>query len=315
MRNGAQAGTSVVGGSGTLRRLWDLQAKQQHDLGIDPRCLNELDRRIASGDLILNLHEEVSELGRVIARYKRHILASAPIALDNVGEEIADILKLTFTVAQLHGMTMEQVVEAFVRKTLVVTSRAEGERLQLQTNTRIICTDLDDVVCDLSPWHSELDRLRGNAPANARTLQMMEAWRDDWYQSGKFKDMEAVPGAAETLGELSQSGFKIIIITARPQWQYKRIHADTLEWLDLHGVPHDLILFGKDKLELLYAHVAPAWPTAFIEDHERNVRHLSAAGVRVLLFDTPRNQGVEALEGVTRVIGWDGVRKAMEECL
>ena len=110
---------------------------------------------------------------------------------------------------------------------------------------------------------------------------------------------------------LKKSGYTLVIVTARPQWQYKRLYADTLEWLDKHGVPHDHILFNKDKLEAVHAHLAPAWPVAFIEDHERNAKALADAGVNVLLFDRPHNRDVVDGERIRRVSGWSAVLEAL----
>lgn len=294
-----------------LFRMWETQAEQQRLLGQDPRMLGDVDRRRVSADLILGLHEEVTELQRLTSHYKKHILSTPAADPHNVADEIADILKLTLSIAQLHGLELPEVVEAFHRKTNVVASKAEGERLRLKSQTKLICVDLDDVVCDLRAWHEEESRLRGGAERNGRTLQMIEAWKADWHASGRFRRMPVIEGAPEALRRLKAEGYRIVFITARPQWQYKRIHADTLEWLQEHSVPHDLILFNKDKLEAIHEHLAPAWPVAFIEDHERNARHLSAAGVRVLLFDQPHNRHLPDGENIHRVKSWEEILESL----
>lgn len=297
-----------------LKEMWDAQAKQQRELGLDPRHMNEVDRRVVSGDLVLSMYEELSELQRLTTHYKRHLLAlNGEVDKGNVAEEVADIFKLLMAVAQLHGLDPTDLLEAFHRKTNVVASRAEAQRVRLQSDTKVLCVDMDDVLSDLSPWTEELTRLQGGAPQNARTLQMMEAWKDEWHSSGRFGELDPIDGAAEAMRTVCGWGWKVVIITARPQWQYKRIHADTLEWLQRHDMPHHLILFGKDKVELIFQHIAPAWPVAFVEDHERNARHLSAAGVNVLLFDTPRNQHIEDTDGITRVVGWLATLEKLEE--
>jgi uncharacterized HAD superfamily protein len=108
-------------------------------------------------------------------------------------------------------------------------------------------------------------------------------------------------------------GFKIVILTARPQWQYKRLYGDTIDWLERHNIPADFILFNKDKVEALHAHLAPAWPTLIVEDHPRNVSALSAAGVNVLLFNCRHNQEYQEPEGVSRVSDWSEVVAAFRE--
>jgi len=296
-----------------LLRMWEIQKQQQADLGLDPRYMNGVNKRVAAGELIQGLYEELSELQRYASTYKRHILSVEGVNKGNVTEEIVDVLKLLISVAQLHGISPVDLVSAFERKTRVIAAKAEGQRVELCVNTKVLCVDMDDVIADLSPWVKEQQELRGDAPMNAKTMQLVEAWKGDWYRLGRFLELRPIEGASTALGVVKSWGWKVIIITARPQWQYKRIYADTLEWLRAHEVPHDLILFNKDKVEAIYDHISPAWPVAFVEDQERNAVQLSAAGVKVLLFDTERNQDFVLPNGVQRVANWTEVLLALEK--
>jgi hypothetical protein len=172
---------------------------------------------------------------------------------------------------------------------------------------------LDDVVCDLSTWADELSHLRGAAPMNSRTLELVESFKDDFYTQGRFAELPPVPGAAAALRALKAAGETIVIVTARPAWQYSRLYADTLSWLERYSVPHDLILFNKDKAEAIHKDLSPAWPRAFIEDHPRNALSLAAIGINVLLFDRPNNQDVRETALIKRVVGWNGVMEALKQ--
>lgn len=299
-----------------LKRMWEAQAEQQRDLGLDPASLAAVERRDVVHDLLLNLHEEIGELQRQSGgAYKRHLLTAAAgsgFDPDNVADGVADVLKLVVALAQLHGLSHERIERAFMDKTRVVRARAAGERARLGREV-VLCTDMDDVICDLSCWRDELIAATGGGTPNGDLHAREEAWKDEWYRSGRFRDMPPIPGAAESLREVAKWGWRIVIVTARPQWQYKRIHSDTLEWLHAHGVPHHLILFGKDKVELIHHHLSPAWPVAFVEDYERNAKALSGAGVPVLLFDQPHNRNAPEMARVERVKGWTGVMAKLEE--
>lgn len=296
-----------------LVEIWQAQQEQQAELGMDPRHMNDVDRRRITSDLVLQLHEEASELGRIASTHKRHLLSSPRIDPHNVSEEIADILKTALVIAQLHGLTVSDVVKAFHRKTRVVRSRADGERMRLQSTTRLLCVDMDDVISDLGSWGKQLAEYKVGAEPGKQVWDILEAHKDEFYQDGRFRDMPPIEGAPAALRALKARGWTIVIVTARPQWQYKRLYADTLEWLDKHEVPHDHVLFNKDKVEAVHSHLAPAWPRAFIEDHERNARALADAGIPVLLFDRPHNQGISDAENLTRVSGWDKILEALSE--
>jgi uncharacterized HAD superfamily protein/NTP pyrophosphatase (non-canonical NTP hydrolase) len=291
----------------SLKILWNQQAQQQAELGMSPRNMSAVDRAKATTELVLGLHEEATELAKIGASYKRHILRQPEPDRLNVADAIADILKLTLALAQLHDLSLDDVYDAFLRKTEVVRSRAEGERTRMERDTKLICVDMDDVIADLSGWTAKLEHLKGGAPANDRTWALMESYKDEFYKGGGFRELPAINGAQNALTQLKADGWTIVIVTARPQWQYKRLYADTLWWLNKRDIPHDLILFNKDKVEAVYQHLSPAWPRHFIEDHPKNAIGLADAGMNVVLFDQPHNRAIEANERIHRVVGWDGV--------
>jgi NTP pyrophosphatase (non-canonical NTP hydrolase) len=293
-------------GVNDLESLWRLQAQQQQFLGLDPDDLSDVERRDLADDLVLHLHEEATELGRLSAGYKRHILRAPRPNTTAVAEECADVLKTLLALAQLHGVSLVELVHAFTSKTVLVQRRAMEERLKLENNTRVLVSDLDDVLCDLQPWRDELGIVDDRDVTAVLRLEASENMKNQFYAGGRFREMDAIPGAADALRAAKAAGLKIVIITARPQWQYKRLHADTVFWLDKHKIPCDLLIFDRNKVEALYKHVAPAWPVAFVEDHPDNAGALARVGVNVLLFDQPHNRGL-TIPGTTRVVDWEQV--------
>lgn len=292
-----------------LTWLWETQAQQQRELGLEPSELGDIERRQTLGDLARLLHEEVTELGRLSPSYKRHLLRSPGASSSAVAEECVDVLKTVVAIAQLHGLTLDELVDAFATKTQVVRERAAAERLALAHDSKVLCIDLDDVVFDLGPFRDQLvahDEL--HAPAR---LVASERTKAEFYEGGRFRDLEPIPGAPEALRLIHSAGYMIVAITARPQWQYKRLYGDTVHSLRKHGVPFDLVLFNKDKVEAMYEHVCPAWPVAFVEDMERNAKALAASGVRVLLYDQPHNQSVSAGPNILRVKDWQQITRLL----
>tara|TARA_R110002020_G_scaffold208376_1_gene414088 strand:- start:4083 stop:4451 length:369 start_codon:yes stop_codon:yes gene_type:complete len=90
-----------------------------------------------------------------------------------------------------------------------------------------ICVDLDGTICEnISPGVS-------------------------------YKDVKPLPGAVDTLEELKQRGFYIVIFTARNMRACNnnigRIVARqgkiVIDWLDKYGVPYDELRFGKPHVD------------------------------------------------------------------
>ena len=294
-----------------LNELWELQRGQQSELGLDPRELNDVERRRVHGDLINQLYEEVAELAATQPQYKRHLLVQRDARPIEVAEEVADVLKCVIAVAQLHGLTQADVLDGFRAKTRLISERARQERVRLHDETLVLATDLDDVICDLSDWRRELDVLEDVDHTPARRLEASESMKNSFYVGGRFRDMKPIDGAVDALSDFKAARHKIVIVTARPQWQYKRLYADTVWWLERHSVPYDLLLFARNKVEAICQHVCPAWPRAMVEDHEGNARALADAGVPVLLFDRPHNRRASAWPGVERVGSWSAVKQRM----
>ena len=290
-----------------LDDIWELQAKHQEALGLAPGDLSEPARRVAATELMTLGHEEWSELGRRAPTHKRHVLRMPASSDMDLAEEVADVLKCVVAWSQLYGLSAEQIMEAFRRKTAVMMSRLESEKLELQRDSKLVCVDLDDVTVDIAEWRACLAAARASASSPADIQAAEERFKHDWNESGRFMGCPPVRGAPEALRRIKSRGYAIAYITARPQWQYKRLLGDTLHWLKEHGVPIDLLLFNKDKCEAIYHHIQPAWPRAFVEDHTRNAVALANIGVQVLLFDAPHNQDIAPHPLIQRVYSWDEV--------
>lgn len=292
-----------------LNRMWNIQAVQQEALGLDPKDLGEVEHGRVFGDLIKHLYEETGELSRVVPIHKRHILRMPEARKSAIAEEVADILKLTIAAAQMQGLAPREVYDAFVQKSYVVQQKAEQERLALERSTRVLCFDLDDVIISLEPWRTELGFRDERLLTAPERLDAQEKMKTQFYEGGRFRTCLPLAGAAETLRLAKAAGYTIAIITARPQLQYKRIRSDTVGCLKEHGIPFDILIFNRNKVEALQENISPAWPIFFVEDMERNARELHAANVNVLLFSQPHNAGISLPPGMERISSWEEIAR------
>ena len=146
---------------------------------------------------------------------------------------------------------------------------------------------------------------------NDRTVQLLESLKEDFYRGGGFRDMPPIPGAVEGMRALREMGYKIILVTARPYWQYKRLYADTMYWLKQHDIVYDGILFEKDKAEAIYEHIFPARPKFFIEDRDKHALEVAGIGVPVLLLNYPHNDHIAETELIKRVADWPAIIEAV----
>jgi len=295
-----------------LEAIWDLQRHQQQGFGLDPDVLPIHEREKLLKDLCLGLYEEAQELAREVASHKDHILKQRPVEKGNVIDEVVDIMKYTISIAQVFNIQPEEVLDAFIHKSHEVGSKADSATMELQANTKLLISDLDGCIADLSGFQAELAKARNGAPMNDQMVLALEGLKERYYKNGGFRTLPVIPGAKEALDKVASWGFKIALITARPHWQYKRVYSDTLAWLRENGVKHDLLLFNKDKSEAIYEHIFPARPIAFVEDRDKHALELVNIGVRVLLIDTPDNRTIPTHPLIHRVKDWGEILEWLE---
>lgn len=298
-----------------FEEMWEIQRKQQEELGLDPRSMTQLDKLRVAKDLALGLHEESAALTSIATHYKAHVLKIPKTERGNVAAKAADVLKYLISVCQIHGVRSADLAEEFRRKTDVVADRARGYKMELERGAKLIVTDLDGCVADLSGWQKQLDEAGGNAPMGEGKLKLLESLKEDFYRGGGFRELPAIPGAREALKKMRDAGYGIAIITARPQWQYKRLYADTIEWLKKNGIEYDLILFNKDKAEAIYEHVHPAQPLFFIEDRAKHCLELANIGVRVLHLAGGTSGGIEPHPLIQPVKDWAEIEQRFAEAV
>jgi uncharacterized HAD superfamily protein len=168
--------------------------------------------------------------------------------------------------------------------------------------------DLDGVCYDfVNALHAFAETHLGRElPRNFHVWGFFEEWGIDW--DGFLALMEAgcsagllyhkgdlAPGAAETLQPLHEAGHEIVFVTARGEYAQRA----TRDWLDGHGLYHDLIVGADDtaahRLDIL------------LDDGAHNIERARAEGIFAVIFDQPWNQDAVG----PRVYGWDGFRALM----
>jgi len=289
--------------------LWQRQIEQQRELGEDPSEMTDVEKSRSVKDLLLGLHEEINELSRTAANYKAHVLRAAPVDRSNVLEDTVDIIKYAIAIAQLHGITADEAFAQYMAKSDVVRSQAAGERATMEESTKVFITDMDGCLADLS----ELDAMCAAVDGTPeQKLLDQELIKTRFRANGGFAELPSIPGAPEALRAIKAMGYKIVVITARPHHRHKRLYADTLEWMNKHGVSADLILFERDKAEAICQYVYPARPSYFVEDRTKHAMEIAAIGVPVLLLSSEDNKDAPNDKLIQRVSNWADIVKQLQ---
>jgi hypothetical protein len=292
---------------GKWDEMWRKQEEQQRDdFNLDPCYMNVETKSRVSKDLLLGAWEEMAEFSKEIGKYKPHEIKNRRIERVNILDGCVDVMKYAIAIAQLQGLSSGEVFDYFMEKSNVLSVKARGERLTLDKNTPVVLVDVDGIIADLSVWDEKIGE-HSNVPINEKTVSMLESLKEDFYHDGGFRNLSPVTGAVDGMKELKERGWKLILLSARPYWQYKRVYADTVFWLDKHEIPYDLIIFNKDKAEAIYESVFPAMPSFMLEDRSKHAHEVAKLGIKVLLLDWPFNRGIKNTDMIERANGWDDI--------
>lgn len=123
------------------------------------------------------------------------------------------------------------------------------------------------------------------------------AWAGGWVWDGHHGTLGDRWEPRRSLGELSDKGHEIVVVTTRPDYARE----STQEWLAWNQLPHNELIFTEDKTK---------WNLdVLLDDAPHNIEQAQAAGIRAIIWDQPWNRHVEG----ERVYAWDQFVNAINE--
>jgi uncharacterized HAD superfamily protein/NTP pyrophosphatase (non-canonical NTP hydrolase) len=280
-------------GLDALRKYFEEQDRLQKKL-IDNWGKLSLDEKIAlTKELLLHITSEIGEVLEAVGRWKACGIGNENVRRSQIIEELIDIFKFLVTIAEIWDFTPEDFDKEFWRKSEVVWQRYFQER---NLNGKIVVLDLDGVIANHFPHLIKYyNEKRGTSYPEGESYLSPIVGTEEYYrikheyiEEGMFREVPVYEGAREFVKGLKKMGLKVVIVTGRPYKQYKRVYADTMEWLKKNGIPFDAIYWTKDKADL--ARSLGITPVAFIEDEKEQAADITRKGFKCILIDRPYNR-------------------------
>lgn len=246
---------------------------------------------------------------------KPHRKEVKTIIESNLLEEWIDIFKYWLCLGRLFCFSPEDFIKEYMRKSDVVMQRFQQERQLEYAGKRVVGVDIDGVLADYPKSFVDFINIELGTNFNIEQVQgydiptalgipteMGLALKNKYREDGMKRFIPVIKGAKEALDFFRQEGKTIVLLTARPYKKYKRIFADTQEWLNNNSLVFDSILWDDDKNIRLLREVGAENIDFFVEDRADQANKIAALGIDCYLVDAPYNKDVKWLHpGVTRV--------------
>lgn len=279
-----------------LDRIWEDQADFNR-LFRRPEEFTFEQRTAETKELVLHLISEADELLRASGAWKFHRRVPVRENKRAVGYELADLFKYVMSVAQVHGITIEEFVQFYWEKSMVVRQRYAQEFVQTLDQPAMV-VDIDNVLADyirgFIVWLGEAKIIPTDVAADfyehpryvsARSLGLPEHLYDEakhlYRISGQHAYIPSMYGAAQFLIRMQQArpDRSIILLTARPIDRYPNLYGETLAWIQQVGLPCHFVWWASDKGEAIRTSGIANHVELAIDDDWTHVEQFGRIGV------------------------------------
>jgi hypothetical protein len=262
--------------------------------------------------------------------WKKHQLDKSGEENYNSIDQTIDVIKYAIGMLILLGVDPKDFLLEYKLKSNTLDYKWDQEKKNL-LNKKVIIFDIDGVVADyetafityvanredwkLTDYNKTVNKLEQRKvyyfdDILGFTKSKEEQLKNDFISGGGFKILKPyetgyVEGNVIQLMRRTQlAGVKIVCLTARPYWLYKRIFSDTVSWFKDYGFKPDLLLFNKDKAEAIVDHVMPANILFALDDRDKHALEIAHLGIKVMMPARSYNETIKGGDDIIKFTDW-----------
>jgi len=308
--------------------MYDKQKKFQE---LIMQTYNIADKEKFLKDLLIHLNAETFEVLNEM-NWKMHKRAIKTVDEKKILYEMVDVIKYAISLPGTWGFTSAEVERAFDEKTKIVEQKFMQEIINkdFSQEDKVVGVDIDGVLMNypesfLEFAAKELNLRRSILEFKQKTYNLYDEFAEfsgiskeqlkdlkhRYRVEGHKQDMKPIIGAAQFIKNLRMSGYKVILLSARPVSEYENIFYDTIISLNRAGIEFDGLYFSENKeVEIL-----KKFPNIkfFIEDNYDNAEKISILNKKVFLIDKCYNKIEKRNDNIVRVDYLHEIFTLMEE--
>ena len=240
-----------------LSKIW--RDQEDFNLNFFPTASTFDEQSRQTKEFTLCVMSELDELLSSI-NWKTHRRKDMLPNLPQVKSELTDILKYWISLCIVWGITPEEAMQDYWRKSMVCRQRYAEEFVQNLEGEIVLC-DIDGVLANyyegFTRWiyrnrptlEVPVERCWLNAKALGVHEQVWQELKHAFRTSRGKVNLPVYDGAKEFLDACRKKGYKIVLLTSRPIDRYPNLYQETLEWLQNNDLPYDFVWWAIDKGE------------------------------------------------------------------
>jgi len=295
-----------------LNDIWEIQRRFNENFISSSASI---DAKVAyTKEMLLHIVAEIDELLNSTGKWKNFRFSKEKPTISGIVEEAVDIWKFLLNILIVFDVKPGEFFEEFKRKSIVVEERYKWEKLlrDIKPTDKVAALDLDGVLARYPEnWIEFVNRELGTnytikdfefceAPLpqipRQKYYELKHKFREEGWESLHVWVFEDAPVFTRKLKEM---GYKIVILSARPYKKYKRIQADTIQWMKRFHISYDAFLWDNEKHMRILEEVPNL--SFMVEDDLKIANEVGALGYKVFLRDRPYNRGRIHSPNVIRV--------------
>lgn len=263
------------------KEIWDNQLefnkKFFKDNQLDLLSLSIEDKTKWVKEFVLNIEQELHSIVKCLPKWKMKNINDeySQINIDpNYKEKFIDCFKYTLGLAQILGISYDEIIDEYYKKSEVVEQRYNQNKIiDSLKNTQVIVFDIDGVINNYP--YCFIDWVNKTYNDDFKTFEKLKSsieyqfYKEQYRLSGAKANQPINIDTVETINKLYDKGEKIVLYTVRPVRKYKRIYYDTITWLKNNGIKYNAIFFSdysKEDFKNLGLNIK-----CFIDDDLNNV--------------------------------------------
>lgn len=254
--------------------------------------LSVKEKRDLTKEFLLHMMTEVDELLGNVGEWKTHRFGNKPPIKSGITEELVDIINFIVNIALTWGIDPREVMQKFREKVIINEHKfLQDRKIDELRDKPVAVFDVDGVLNDYPEKFVGFVNEKKNASFQmVDYLNLPRIIPKVEYEKLKLEFREAMELAysgKEELEKIKTNGISIILLTARPVAEHKKLYTDMIVSLAENGIPFDAVIADKEKgfrmmkdfKNLLF----------YVDDEPEFVKDSTSYGIRTYLLNKPYN--------------------------